>query len=729
MTMTDEATRPSAGFIDLAEVLEAKRDLIVARFVADLQRTELSPQGLSRALLIDHIPAFLDEVVVEVRRRRRNRASLDALDTSATAREHGEQRWSLGYDLGALIREYGVLRHCILHFVAEAGVTLSLDEVDVLTKCLSVGVAEAATAYAQFRDEQLNAQKATLEFLAEAGQLLSSSLDYRSTLSRLTGLLVPQLADWCAIHLDGVADADVPIAHRDPAKRELLRDLYVRFPSPVDSPHGQLHVRRTGEPKLVTTVDPTFWQAVATSAEHLGMLRELDTRSYLIVPLRIQANTFGAITLAFTQDRRFERADLVVAAELARRAAVAIDNARLYDLSQQERSRVEAATRAKDELLAVVSHELRTPLNAILGWVRLLRGGNLAQDKQGHALEVIERNAHLQNELVADLLDISKVITGKLRIHPAHVDVANVVELAIESVRAAADAKRITIEARTGATDLSLHADSERLQQVVWILLANAVKFTPKGGQVTVTLGRKDSDVQLIVQDNGEGIDPAFLPHVFESFRQSDNSTTRFHGGLGVGLSIAKHLVELHGGSIRARSGGQGLGAEFEVVLPIGPFLSTHVGVSRAAVLTQAKDREEPALADLHGIRVLLVDDEPDARDLVSYVLEKCGAEVHLASSAAEAMTLLEGLTPTLIISDVGMPDEDGYSFIRRIRTTSAEERRVIPAIALTAFARNEDRTRALVEGFNLYMAKPADPAALVGAILELTGAASAPTD
>lgn len=724
--MTDSPFLRSSRFADLAEVLEAERDRIVALFVTEVERTDLSPDGISRALLIDHIPKFLDEMVVEVQQRRRGGASQDALDTSATARQHGEQRWSLGYDLDGLIREYGVLRHCILQTVADAGLSLSLDEVDVLTKCISVGVAEAATEYAKFRDEQLRVQKANLEFLAEAGQLLSSSLDYRSTLSRLTALLVPQLADWCAIHLDGVPDSDIPIAHRDPAKREILRELYVRFPLPPESPHGQVHVRKTAEPKLVSVVDASFWESIATDAEHLRVLGTIDTRSYIIVPLRIQGNTFGSITLAHSDSgRQYDQDDLSLAMELARRAAVAIDNAHLYDLSQQERSRVEAATRVKDEFVAVVSHELRTPLNAILGWMRLLRGGSLPPTTQEHAFEVIERNANLQNQLVADLLDINKVITGKLRIRGAHVNLDNVIQMAVEGLRSAAEAKRIVLEINLCQEDVGLRGDAERLQQVVWILLANAVKFTPKGGRVTLALERVASDLRLTVQDTGEGIDPGFLPHVFDSFRQSDNSTTRIHGGLGVGLSIAKHLVELHGGSIEARSDGKGQGATFIVTLPIGPLLSTTLGVSRAAVISEGTALDPPPRTALQGVRVLLVDDEPDARDLVSYVLEKSGAEVHVASSAAEAMTMLERISPSLIVCDVGMPGEDGYSFIRRIRTLSSGEKRNIPAIALTAFARNEDRTRALVEGFNLHMAKPADPGALVAAVLELAGSSA----
>jgi signal transduction histidine kinase/ActR/RegA family two-component response regulator len=708
---------------DLAHLLRDERDQIVSRFVAEVERKDLSPRGISRSMLVDHIPKFLDEIVSEVTRMKALRTSQDVGDTSETARRHGGQRWGLGYDLDALIREYGILRHCIVQTAKQVGVPLSIDEFDVLAKCLSVGVAEAATEYIRYRDAQLEAQQASLAFLAEAGQLLSSSLDYRSTLSRLTGLLVPRLADWCAVHLDGHGDGVMPLAHVNPTKLEILRDLYLRYPAPADAPRGYPHVIRTGEPEFFPDVDPnTFFESSAVSPEHLSLIRAIGTCSWMIVPLRIQGSVFGALTLAFSDSgRRYGEHDLVLAGEVARRAAVAIDNARLYDLSQQERSRVEAATRAKDEFVAMVSHELRTPLHAILGWLRLMRGGALPEAKRGHALDVIERNAQAQSQLIDDLLDISRFVTGKIRINPSQVDLSNVLDMAIEGVRPAADAKRIRIDLGVEQGGTVMRGDGDRLQQVVWNLLANAVKFTPKSGLVGVRLRRVESDVELTVEDNGQGIAATFLPHVFESFRQADTSLSRSHGGFGIGLSIAKHIVELHGGSIEARSPGLGQGSTFIVRLPVSPLLSTTLGVSRGPA-TKPESDNVPLPAGLEGIRVLVVDDEPDARELVAYVLETCGVEVRVAASAADALTELSTYKPHVIISDIGMPNEDGYSLIRSIRTLPSDQTKNTPAIALTAFARNEDRTRALVEGFNLHMVKPVEPAVLVKAVIDLAG-------
>ena len=707
---------------DLSRLLTDQRETIVSRFVTEVERKDLSPPGVSRPLLVDHIPKFLDEIVAESRQTNGVRMSQDAIDTSAVARRHGQQRWSLGYDLEALIREYGVLRHCIIETAKASRARLSLDDFDILAKCLSVGVAEAATEYIKYRDEQLDAQRANLEFLAEAGRLLSSSLDYRSTLSRLTSLIVPRLADCCIVHLEGTGADAAPVAHVNPAKIELAREIYRRFPMPPESGYGWPAAMRTGAPQLVSETGPDTFEKLAQSPEHLSLLKQFNARSWMVLPLRVQQNLFGALVLSYSDsNRRYSETDLTLATELARRAAVAIDNARLYELSQQARSRVEAATRAKDEFVAMVSHELRSPLNAMLGWIRLLRSGGLAEQKREHAVEVIERNANAQNHLIADLLDISRILTGKLRINASQLDFANVVDMAVEGIRPAADAKRIQLDTDLDRASAMMRGDGDRLQQVVLNLLANAVKFTQKGGRVAVRLKRVASDLELSVEDTGEGIAESFLPHVFDSFRQSDASTSRRHGGLGIGLSIAKHIVELHGGTIDAQSAGVGKGSTFVVSLPISPLVSTTLGISRVPA-TVEESAEVSFQGDLTGTQILVVDDEPDARELIAYVLENCGAGVRVAANASEAMTELERFTPQVIISDIGMPNEDGYAFIRSVRTLPAETKRNIPAVALTAFARNEDRTRALVEGFNVHITKPVEPSALVQAVIDLAG-------
>jgi signal transduction histidine kinase/CheY-like chemotaxis protein len=707
---------------DLARFLEEQRDVIVARFVGEVTRTGLAPADAAPPLLVDHIPRFLDEIVAELTPAGGMRLSLDAVDTSKTARQHGGQRWVLGYDLQAVVREYGVLRHCILQMAKASGLLLTMDEFDVLARCLSVGVAEAVTEYVKHSDAQMASRRATLEFLAEAGQLLSSSLDYRFTLTRLTGLIVPRLADWCSVHIQGVGVDATPIAHVDPARAEVLRDMYRRFPLPDDAPYGAPYVLRTGEAQLIAEMTPDILAAVAQSPEHAAIIRGTGFRSGIVVPLGVQGNAFGVLMLAYGESgRSYDADDLVFAGDLARRASIAIDNARLYEVSQNERSRAEAATRAKDEFVAVVSHELRTPLNAILGWVRLLRSGTLPESKREHALDVIERNGRAQSQLVTDLLDISRIITGKIRLNLSQVDLANVAAMAIEGVRPAAEAKSIQLELHAEPTAAVLRADGDRLQQVVWNLLSNAVKFTPKGGRVEVRLRQVDSDFELRIEDNGVGIAPEFLPYLFETFRQSSASATRSHGGLGLGLSIARHIVELHGGSIEARSPGTGRGATFVVRFPVTSVISTTTGVARVAA-TEALAVDALVHVDLGGIRVLVVDDEPDARELVAYVLEDSGADVRLAGSASEALAVLETFVPHVIVSDIGMPEEDGHALIRAIRLLPGAERKNIPAIALTAFVRDQDRTRALVSGFNLHIGKPVEPAALVLAVADLAG-------
>jgi CheY-like chemotaxis protein len=355
----------------------------------------------------------------------------------------------------------------------------------------------------------------------------------------------------------------------------------------------------------------------------------------------------------------------------------------------------------------------------IIGWVRLLRGGSLSEKTREHALQVVERNANAQDRLISDLLDISRAITGKVRLDPAQVDVGNLVTLVLEDARFAFEAKRIQLHRELTEEPTVMRGDSERLKQIVWNLLLNAIKFTPKDGQIWVTLSRVESDLELVVRDSGVGIAPDFVPRVFDAFRQSE-STTRRQGGLGIGLSITKHLVDLHGGSIEAQSDGLGKGASFRVRLPVGPLISTTVGVVKVPATVPARQDPAPSEA-LVGMTALVVDDEEDARDLLRVVLESHGMTVYDAGSVREALVKLTTQPVHLIISDIGMPEEDGYSLIRRVRTLPSAEQANVPAIALTAFARNEDRTRALLEGFNVHMTKPVEPAELLLTLADLS--------
>ena len=709
---------------ELARILRARKEQILDRFVRETRQKTDAPR-VSRPLLVDHIPRALEEIAAEL-----TEAGVDGAakkDTSAgkTGRAHGEQRWMLGYDLQALISEYRILSDCILIAAKEEAIQLAITDLEVLTKYLTLAIEEAAFAYTQHRDEEVNAQKERLEFIAEAGQLLTSSLDYRSTLHRLAALVVPRMADWCAVHLEGASVDEMSIAHVDPSKVETLREIY-RHSTLPETPRGFQRVIRTLEPVLVGEVEPDFYEKTAANSSQLALLRTVHTTSWVIVPLAVQGQAFGALTLAFSESpRHYTERDLVVACDLARRAAVAIDNARVYELSQNERARVEAATRAKDEFVAMVSHELRTPLNGMLGWLGLMRTGTLSEEKREHALEVIERNAKAQSRLVSDLLDISRALTGTIRINPSQVDLGNVVEMVIEAVRPAIDAKRIRLAVSIDRENTVMRGDSDRLQQVVWNILANAVKFTPKGGQVSVRVRRIESDLELTVVDSGAGIPGKFLPHVFESFRQVDSSTTRMHGGLGIGLSIVKHLVDLHGGTIRALSDGEGCGATFIVLLPISPLVSSTVGIARVPA-TQEPVRDAGLPVVDVPTRVLVVDDEPDARELLAHLFEVSGIETKCVASVGEALEALESFVPDVLISDIGMPAEDGYELIRRVRMLP-DGRHSIPAIALTAFSRNEDRQRALVAGFNAHLAKPVEAAQLIRAVLELARSPAAP--
>jgi signal transduction histidine kinase/ActR/RegA family two-component response regulator len=705
--------------MNLAELVDAKRDEIVAAFVGRTRRKELGPANVSQSALIDHMPLLLTQLARELEHLTEERVSQTAPDVEDTAREHGGQRWQLGYELIDVVREYGVLTRCILDCAKAEKVAPTLDEAVRLFNCINVAIADATAEYARWTNEQQTARRLELEFLSEAAALLGSSLDYRSTLGRLTRLLVPRFADYCVVNLRGALPEQIALAHAVPERVPLLREVLSGF-DPTIGPPSHAHVLRTGQAILVDRRPPGFPENCEAPASSIAALRQLDPTSWIIVPLKVQGDALGTISVVRCGTRSpFGHTDLLLFSELARTAASAIDNAQLYDLSKRERARAEAATRAKDEFVAMVSHELRTPLNVITGWVRLLRAGGLPEATQEKALEVVERNATAQSQLVGDLLDISRVMTGRIRLEPAQVDVGNLINLVLEDARVALDAKRIELSAVLPDDPAIMHGDAERLKQIVWNLLLNAIKFTPKNGRIAVELRHVDSDLELRVRDSGIGIDPQFLPHVFDAFRQSDSKTTRTHGGLGVGLSIAKHLVELHGGSIAGHSEGTGKGAEFVVRLPISAIISTTLGVAKVpATMPERKALERPQV--LTGLSVLIVDDEEDARDLLRIVVESCDARAHVAADVARALAILDSEDVDVIVSDIGMPVQDGYDLIRAVRALPNPRKAALPAIALTAFARGEDRTRALLAGFNAYMSKPVELGELLVALADL---------
>jgi len=412
-----------------------------------------------------------------------------------------------------------------------------------------------------------------------------------------------------------------------------------------------------------------------------------------------------------------------LAKEIRQRQRAEEERAQLLVQEQKARAEAENLNRLKDEFLSTVSHELRTPLNAILGWSQILRARRADAATMNRALETIERNARSQAQLIDDLLDISRIITGKIRLNVHTVELLPVIEAAMDTVRPTTDTKNIRLQSVLDPAAGPVLGDSERLQQIVWNLLSNAIKFTPKRGRIQVCLQRINSHVEIVVTDTGQGISAEFLPYVFERFRQADSSITRSFGGLGLGLAIVRQLVELHGGTVHADSPGEGQGATFTVKLPL-------MAVGPKAI---EPERVHPAVGGsvpfecsprLDGLRILIVDDDADIRDLLTYTLEVCGAEVIAAASADEAISALtESSTPMdILISDIGMPDEDGYALLRRVRALEPENGGGIPAIALTAYARTQDRRAALLAGFQSHVAKPVEAAELIAVIANLAG-------
>ncbi|HEX8236640.1 MAG TPA: response regulator [Abditibacteriaceae bacterium] len=577
------------------------------------------------------------------------------------------------------------------------------------------------------RVERKRAEEA-LRFLAEASAVLASSLDYNTTLASVARLTVPRLGDFCIID---VLDSEehlrqVAVAHVDPKREEEIRALRRRYPFDPTSEHSTARVLRTQQVEIVTQVSPEWLQEVARDPQHEEALRQLDIGSYIIAPLVTHERTLGVISFVRHPPRRaYTNADQAVAEDLARRIAMAVDNARLYRETRD-------AVRARDEFLATLSHELRTPLNAMLGWTQLLRTGELDEATAVQALEIIERNTRSQAQLIEDLLEVSRIITGNLRLTMGPVELSMVIRAALDTVHPTAEAKSISIEYshETGAGLIS--GDAHRLQQVIWNLLSNAIKFTPRGGNVTIRLERSGSYAQVKVIDSGQGISTDFLPHVFERFRQADASSTRRYGGLGLGLAIVRHIVELHGGTMHAESAGEGHGATFIMRLPlmaVQPTESDAEDGSENAAETNTGFRYR---ADLSEVRVLIVDDQPDARRLVTAVLERCGAEVVSAASVREALNTLDAFDPHVLVSDIGMPGEDGYTLIQNLRRREAGSGRTVPAMALTAYARAEDRQKAMAAGFQEYAVKPIEPARLIALVAQLagrdTGAVSRPS-
>ena len=555
--------------------------------------------------------------------------------------------------------------------------------------------------------------------LGEVGTVVASTLDRDAIVQKVTDIATELTHAQFGVFFYNVTDPESGNAYMLYTLSGAPREAFAQFPHPrataVFAPtfYGEGPVRLAD-----VTQDPRYGK----NPPYRGMpAGHLSVRSYLAVPVKgVGGAVLGELFFGHSEVGVFTAEHERLAVGVSAWASVALENSRLF-------ADAEAANRMKDEFLAVLSHELRTPLNAIVGYSRLLRGGMLPHDKAERGLETVERNARWLAQIIEDVLDVSRIVSGKVRLDVQPVDLPMVVDNAVATIQPAADAKGVRLQAMLDPNVGPVSGDPGRLQQVVWNLVSNAVKFTPRNGRVQVRLERVNSHVEIVVSDTGIGIRADFIPYVFERFRQAEAGTTRKTGGLGLGLAIVRHIVEMHGGTVDAASSGEGQGATFRVRLPLmivqpKPLQTTHEHprTERLDALT--------GLGDLSGIRVLAVDDEPDALELLRVVLETAGADVSTVSSPAQTLERIATVRPQVLIIDLGMPEMDGYELITRIRQLADPVMSQIPATALTAFARAEDRTKALRMGFEMHLAKPVDPAELVASVARLARRVSTET-
>ena len=552
---------------------------------------------------------------------------------------------------------------------------------------------------------------ATTEKLNEVGAVVASALDQRAIVQAVTDTATAlTTAEIGAFFSDQIGEHGqsrplLSFSGRPP-------DAIPYLPMPRDA----AALARTFNGAAVMrspdiTADPAYGKLGKDKERAPGLSR---VKSYLAVSVRARSgDVLGGLFFGHSRADVFTADHERLAVGIASWAAVALENARLYAEAQ-------SANQLKDEFLATLSHELRTPLNAILGYARMIRSGMVAPEHQERAVATIERNAASLTQIVEDVLDVSRIVSGKLRLNIEDVQISDMINNSIEAIMPAADAKGIRLECAIGAEVDTVPGDVERLQQIVWNLLSNAVKFTDRSGRVEIRVGMSEDCVDIVVSDNGIGIRPEFLPHLFERFRQADSSTTRERGGLGLGLSIVRQLVEMHGGTIHATSEGANRGSTFQIRLPV----AITPAVARTATWSvTARTREALPTPDLTGLRVLVVDDDRDALMMVRDILESVGVRAAIADSATAALNAIETESPDLLVADLGMPHMDGFELIGRIRASKKLAVRTVPAIALTAYARSEDRARALRAGFQLHVPKPIDPALLLRSVADVARA------
>jgi signal transduction histidine kinase len=594
----------------------------------------------------------------------------------------------------------------VLMLTVEGGKTdivdaLSAGANDYVTKPYDVAelVARVGTLVRTSRLNAVQARRARqLALAADVGAILTRGGSFEDVARRV--------ADNVTLHMEAVV---VEVWTATPDGLSIL----VRAGAAVASPVAADLVRSVGDDRIAFSTDD------AASDARLAGLGD-RVRGFAAIPLVVRDDLVGVLAVGTRYPVSDATSALATVGDLLAlgfaRARAEEERVTVLARERATRADAEAANRSKDEFLAMVSHELRTPLNAITGWAGMLLAGKLDAERTRRAIETIERNARAQAQLIDDLLDVSRIISGKLRLAAGKVDVASIADLALESVRLAADAKGVALESHLEGRLGTITGDTDRIQQVIWNLLSNAIKFTPKGGRVVLRVERTADLLTIAVDDTGQGISPDFLPYVFDRFKQADGSATRQKGGLGLGLAIARHIVELHGGTIEARSEGEGKGASFIVSLPVESYI--RAGSGAVAPHSDRQQIERPH--DVEGMRVLVIDDEPDARELIKALLESCHVDVTTAASAAEGFELLQSGRPDVVLSDIAMPGEDGLSFIRRVRALPRESGGRIPALALTAYARLEDRTRALLAGFNGHIAKPVQPTELLAMLSSL---------
>jgi signal transduction histidine kinase/DNA-binding response OmpR family regulator len=564
----------------------------------------------------------------------------------------------------------------------------------------------------KLREQELEASNARLSALHAVGSTASQSLNLSQILNDALDKLIE------VVGLDIVAVLLVEDGR-------LVLKAYRNVPDEVagsmcrgdDEENWLSLIGQVHEPVVVSSAHVSSGAIAANLCASVG--RRLNCASFMCLPLRSKGVVQGLLLSGTSYDQKFSRSDIELMQGVSNQLAVAIENARLFEAERESRKQAEAANRAKDEFLAMVSHELRTPLSALLGWTRLLGGGKLNAQETANAIVAVERSARAQVQLVNDLLDVSRIVTGKLSLSVSPIDLSSVVSGAVEDLRATAASKGVDLEAAIDQSSVKFEGDPGRLRQVVANLISNAIKFTPEGGKIQVSL-KWVSDpsatfARIQVTDSGAGISPEFLPHVFDRFRQADQSTTRQHGGLGLGLAIARHLVDLHGGTIQAASDGIGKGASFTIRLPQLPFAQAIGNPGDGDRLVQSADASISSIS-LKGIKVLVVDDHEEARTLFATVLNQYGAEVIKSASAGEAIRVLQEMRPDVLVSDIAMPGEDGFALIKKVRALAPESGGQTPAVAVTAMAMKNDR-RILAAGYQKHLLKPIEPGELVATV------------